>query len=102
MTTSVRFCLLYDPFKRDFIAFKMNIISARKRTVDTDVVNDVTCTRQSVITRVVIRFLLHDVIHSITATSYDKTYPPLYLEFYDILIIATTMKYLIDLGRRCK
>ena len=27
MTTSVRFCLLYDPFKWDYIAFKMIIIS---------------------------------------------------------------------------
>ena len=27
MTTSVRFCLSYDPSKCDFIAFKMNIIS---------------------------------------------------------------------------
>ena len=49
-----------------------NIISIRKRIVDMDVVNDATCTRQSVITRVVIRFLWHDVIHWITATSYDK------------------------------
>ena len=32
---------------------------------------DVKCTRQNVI-RVVIRFLWHDVIHWITATSYDK------------------------------
>ena len=54
---SVRFCLSYDPLKWNFIAFKMNIISIRKRVVDTDVVNDITCTRQSVITRVVIRFL---------------------------------------------
>ena len=38
------------------MAFKMNIISLRKRIVDMDVVNDVTCTCQSVITRVVIRF----------------------------------------------
>ena len=29
----------------------MNIFSIRKRIVDTDVVNDVTCSRQSVITR---------------------------------------------------
>ena len=56
MTTSVRFCLSYDPFKWDFIAFKVNIISTRQRIVDTDVVC-VTCTRQSVMTRVVIRFL---------------------------------------------
>ena len=59
--------------KRDFITFKMNKISIRKRIVDTDVVNVVTCTRQSVITRVGIQFLLHDVIHYITATSCDKT-----------------------------
>ena len=57
MTTSVRFCLSYDPLKWDFIAFKMNIISKRKRIVGTDVVNNVTYTRQSVKTRVVIRFL---------------------------------------------
>ena len=61
--TSVRFCLSYDHLKWDFIAFKMNIISLRKRIVDTDVVNDVMHARQSVITRVVIRFLRHDVIH---------------------------------------
>ena len=33
-------------------SFKTNIISARKRIVETDVVKDVTFTRQSVITRV--------------------------------------------------
>ena len=38
-------------------------LSTRKRIVDTDVVSDVTCTYQNVITRVVIRFLLYDVIH---------------------------------------
>ena len=51
---SVRFCLSYDPLKWDFIAFKMNIILLRKRIVDMDVVNNVTYTRQSVITCVVI------------------------------------------------
>ena len=59
MTTSVRFCLSYDPLKWNFTAFKTNIISIRKQIVDTNVVNDVTCTRQSVTTRVVIRFLGH-------------------------------------------
>ena len=54
---SLRFCLSYDRLKWDFIAFKMNIISLRKCNVDTDVVNDVTRSRQSVITHVVIRFL---------------------------------------------
>ena len=57
MTTSVRFCLSHDPLNLDFIAFKMSIISTRKCIADTDVVNDVTCMRQSVITRVVILFL---------------------------------------------
>ena len=55
------------------MALTMNIISIRKRIVDMDVVNDVTLSRQSVITRVVIRFLWHDVIHWITAMSYDKS-----------------------------
>ena len=67
MTTSVRFCLSYTegfgPLKWDFVAFKMNIISIRKRIADTDVVNDVTCICQSVITRVVIQFLRHNEIH---------------------------------------
>ena len=40
--------------------------------VVTDVANDVTYSRKSVITRVVIQFLGHDVIHWKTATSYDK------------------------------
>ena len=57
MTTRVRFCLSCDSLKWDFIAFKLNIISIRKGIVDTDIVNDVTFTRQSVITRMVIRFL---------------------------------------------
>ena len=57
MTTSVNICLSYDALKCDFIALKMNIISIRKRIVDTNVVNDVTSSRQSVNTRVVIRFL---------------------------------------------
>ena len=56
MTTSVRFCLSYDPFKCDFITFIMNIISIRKRFADTNIVSDVTESRQSLITRVGIRF----------------------------------------------
>ena len=54
---SVRFYLLYDPLKWDFIAFKMNNISRRKYIADIDIVNDLTCTRQSVIKCVIIRFL---------------------------------------------
>ena len=56
MCKSERLYLSYDPLKLDFIAFKMDNISRRKRIADTDVVNDITCTRQSDITRVVIRF----------------------------------------------
>ena len=69
---SVRFCLSYGLLKWDFIAFKVNIISIRKHIVDKHVVNDVTCTRKSVITHVVIRFLWYGVINWITETSYDK------------------------------
>ena len=50
----------------------MNTILIRKSIVDTNFVNDVTCTRQSVITCVVIHFLWDDVIHWITVMSYDK------------------------------
>ena len=50
MTTSVRFCLSYDPLKLDFIAFKMGNILRRKRIVDKDVVNDIMSKWQSVIT----------------------------------------------------
>ena len=41
MTTCVRFCLLCDPLKWDFIAFRMNNMSGRKQIVHTDVVSDV-------------------------------------------------------------
>ena len=54
MTTSVRFCLTYDSLNWD-ITPMLNYFSVRKRIVDSDVANDVTHTRQSVITRVVIR-----------------------------------------------
>ena len=54
MPTSVRFCLSYDPLKQDFIAFRMMGILIRKCIVDMDVVNDITYTHQSAITRVVI------------------------------------------------
>ena len=44
MTTRVRFCLSYDTLKWGFVIFKINNISIREWIVDTDVVNDVTCT----------------------------------------------------------
>ena len=53
MITSVRFCLSYDPLKWIFIAFRMNIISSRKRIVDMDAVNDVMYVRQGIFTHVV-------------------------------------------------
>lgn len=56
ITKCVRFCLSYDPLRQDFIAFKMKI-NLIKNIVDMDVVNHVTCTRKSAITRVVIRYL---------------------------------------------
>ena len=43
-----------------------------KIDVVTDIVNDVTYSRKSVNTLVVITLLLHDVIPWKTATSYDK------------------------------
>ena len=43
-TTSVRFCLSYDPLKLGFITFKMDNISRRKRIIDIDIVNDVMST----------------------------------------------------------
>ena len=54
ITMSVRLHLSYDPLKRNLRAFKMNIMYFI--IVDMDIANDVTHTRQSVITRVVIRF----------------------------------------------
>ena len=54
MTTIARFCLIsYHPLIWYIIASKINFISVRKRTVDTHVVNDVSNTRQSVITRMI-------------------------------------------------
>ena len=55
-----------------------------------DVVNDVTCSRQSVITRVAIRFL-YDVIHWIKATSYDRGYL-LFLGEYQLYFIECVEK----------
>ena len=49
---SVRFCLSDDPLKLDFITFKIDNISRRKRIVDTDLVNDV-----KVLLHMVIQFL---------------------------------------------
>ena len=65
MTKSVRVCLSYDPLKIEFYRFQNGQYFKKKRIVVKDVVNDVTTARQSVITRVVIRFLhvWDDIIH---------------------------------------
>ena len=52
MTSNVRACLSYDPFKWDFIAFELKMISMRKRTVDTIIVNDVSFTRLNCFLRI--------------------------------------------------
>ena len=85
MITSVRFYLSYDPFKRDFIAFKMNIISIQKSVVDTGFVNEVTSTRQSVITRVVIRFFINDKFYlsfyAVTIALWKVTFSAIFLHY---------------------
>ena len=48
-TKIIRFFLSYNLLKRDFIAFKMNIMSIRELIVDEDFVNDDFCKRESVI-----------------------------------------------------
>ena len=48
MSTSESFDLSFDFLKFQFAASKMSIISIIKRIVDTAVISDVTCTRQSV------------------------------------------------------
>ena len=57
MTMNVRFCLLYNSSKKGFITAKLNFLSIRKCTVDTDNVNDIMRMHQSVISHVVIPFL---------------------------------------------
>ena len=77
MTMSVRFCLLYDPLKWDFFAFKMNIISIQERIADMDIFSNLMSLCQSVITLMVIQFLC-----KMMSTGYQsrsrRFYPPLY------------------------
>ena len=63
MTTSVRFYLSYDPLKYDFSALKMNIISIRKRFVDTSIVNDFMCSCQ-----VLLHMWLYDFYEKMLST----------------------------------
>ena len=58
-------------FQMGFYRLQNDHYFKKKRTVDMNVVNDVTSTRQSLITRVVIRFSWHDWI---IATSCDKAF----------------------------
>ena len=46
MTTSVRFRLSYDSLKMGLYVRQINIMSIRKRIVDTDIASDVTSKRQ--------------------------------------------------------
>ena len=60
MTMSLRLNLSYEPLKFDFIAFKMNLKTKyfnKKHIVDTNIVNEILSSCQSVITSVVIQFL---------------------------------------------
>ena len=60
---SVRFYLSYDPIKWDFDSLQNDHYFNKKRIVDTDIVNDVTSTHQSVIRRVVIRSIYLSVFN---------------------------------------
>ena len=100
MTTSVRFCLSFDSLNWNFIAFEMNINSVRKHSVYTDVVNDGTYTRQSVITRIVIRFSWPDLIHRIKATSYDKfDFTSIYSYYHSLTNFFTSKRILLLMAR---
>ena len=79
MTTSVRWSL-----KWDFI----NITSIRKHIVETDIVNYVTCMHQSVIIRVVVRFLWHMIRHMIkTDRRYKGDCPCLQVSTYQCSLL---------------
>ena len=54
--------LPYDPLKRDFINFKINIISVRNCIADMVHLNGVISTFQNVIQRVVIQSFWYDII----------------------------------------
>ena len=55
MTVSVRFCLSCKAFKIGFYRLQTEHYFNKKRIVDTDVVNDLSCLSPSVITHVIIR-----------------------------------------------
>ena len=73
MTTSVRFCLSNDPLKWDFITFKMIIINIRNALL-TQTLSMTLRLRAKVLLHVwSYDFYDYNVIHWITATSYDKS-----------------------------
>ena len=61
MTTSVRVCLSYDALKMGFCCLQNEYYFNTKHYVDTNVVNDVTSTRQNVITRVLWSYDFYDM-----------------------------------------
>ena len=61
MTSSVRFCLSYDPLKWDSMAFKMNFISIKKHVVEDG--------QLSVTLHVQTKVLLHMILYDF----YDMT-----------------------------
>ena len=76
----------------EFIAFKISITSIRKCISDTNVVNDVTHTRQRVITRLVVRFFdatsttekqSSHVIKSIRLLPYSISYKTVYFQLWN-------------------
>ena len=96
MTTIVRFYLSYDPLKMRFHSLQVNIISTRKRIVDTDIDCNVKYLHQNVITRVAIRLLCQDVIHRIKATSCDKTKYVFLRRLLDLTLCITPSGYSKD------
>ena len=64
----------------------MDIFPTKINIVVTDVVNDVTYSRKSDNTHVVITLLLHDVIHWKTATSYEKAGSVMFRHIYQCAI----------------
>ena len=81
-----------------FIVFKMENISRRKRIVDTDIVSDITSMHQSIITHVDMCCLWHNIIHWITATTYDKLWSKRVL--WDISSL-NTRSWNVNLSRKC-
>ena len=74
----------------------MDNIPKRKRIIYTDIVSDITFMRQNDITRLVIQFLWHKVIHLITAMSYDKKILSLWFSVYKCEDIKLNITFITD------